>query len=68
MAIAAFKNGNFTEQIISPCGACRQVLAETEKRYNSPIELILYSTNESVIISSAADLLPLSFSYGIMEQ
>ena len=68
MAIAAFKNGNFTEQIISPCGACRQVLAETEKRYNSPIELILYSTNESVIISSAADLLQLSFSYGIMEQ
>ncbi|NCC98674.1 MAG: cytidine deaminase [Bacteroidia bacterium] len=68
MAIAAINNGSFTEQIITPCGACRQVFAEMEKRYKSPIELILYSTNESVLVNSAADLLPLSFSYGIMEQ
>lgn len=67
MAIAAFNNSSFTEQIISPCGSCRQVLAEMEKRYNSPIELILYSTNSFVLVQSASDLLPLSFSDRIME-
>ena len=33
MAIAARSEKGFTERPITPCGACRQVLAETERRF-----------------------------------
>ncbi len=46
----------------APCGACRQVLCETEFRFGSPIELILQGeTGEIFKFHSAKDLLPLSF-------
>ena len=61
MAIAAFHNGDFKEEAISPCGSCRQVLLETEIRFNKDIEIILYGKKEILIIKSIKDLLPLSF-------
>ncbi len=61
MAITAFHNGNFLENITAPCGACRQVMLETEIRFNQPIKLILYGTKRILIIHSVKDLLPLSF-------
>ena len=30
IAIAAWSNGKFTDDVITPCGGCRQVLLETE--------------------------------------
>lgn len=51
-----------TETILSPCGSCRQVMVETEKRQNSPFRVILVSQNNKTIITkSAASLLPLAF-------
>ncbi len=61
LAIACYNNGRFTPQPGSPCGACRQVMIETEHRYGQPMEVILYGENETYIFSSAADLLPLIF-------
>lgn len=62
LAIAAIdENGNFTEDPISPCGSCRQVMIETEKRYNQKIKTILYGTKEIFAVDSAQTLLPLSF-------
>ena len=50
------------ETILSPCGGCRQVMVETEKRQEQPYRVILVSQNNATIIfSSAASLLPLSF-------
>lgn len=47
---------------ISPCGMCRQSLAEYEEHTGQPIRLILSGMNGEVyIIKSAGDLLPLSF-------
>ncbi|MDD4800450.1 MAG: cytidine deaminase, partial [Proteiniphilum sp.] len=43
IAIAAFHKGAFTTDVITPCGACRQVLLETEKRFKSPIKVLMYS-------------------------
>ncbi|MCL2651021.1 MAG: cytidine deaminase [Candidatus Azobacteroides sp.] len=62
IAIAACFNGDYTENI-SPCGACRQVLQETEARYHSPIRVLLYGKEEIYIVESIKDLLPLSFSF-----
>lgn len=54
-------DGNFTGRPISPCGACRQVLSESEDRSKSPIKVMLYGTDGIYIINSVKDLLPVSF-------
>src|SRR5574344_2148603 len=46
---------------ITPCGACRQVLIETETRQQKNIKIYLAGANTIYSIDSAADLLPLSF-------
>jgi len=47
---------------ISPCGMCRQTLAEYEERVSQPIRLILSGLEGKVyILKSASSLLPLSF-------
>ncbi len=61
LAIAAYTNGAFLEQPITPCGACRQVLLEAENRYAEGMKVILYGTTEIYIIDNAKSLLPLSF-------
>jgi cytidine deaminase len=47
---------------VPPCGACRQVIFESEYRYQSPIELILQGDNGQVfVVASIKDILPLTF-------
>lgn len=53
--------GQFTRMPISPCGACRQVMLETEHRFRTPMRVILYGTDGIYIIPSARDLLPVGF-------
>ena len=48
---------------ISPCGACRQVMIETEKRFGKPIKLLLCGAEEVYVCESASSLLPLSFDF-----
>lgn len=60
-------NGEFTEMPVSPCGACRQVLVETEQRFNTPMRVLLYGTEGIYAVSSARDLLPVCFdSYSLI--
>ena len=62
MAIAARRQESPTFQpFISPCGACRQVMAETEQRFNAPMKVMLCGNEKIYVIRSAMDLLPLSF-------
>ena len=59
--VARDTKGQFTERPIAPCGACRQVLVETETRYNQKMQIMLYGTEGIYFIGSARDLLPVSF-------
>ena len=61
IAIAANHKGSFTEDVITPCGACRQVLLETENRFHSPMKVLMYSEKGVYAMESIRDLLPLSF-------
>jgi cytidine deaminase len=61
LAVAAYTEGDFLDRPISPCGACRQVMLETEMRSNQPVKIILYGKKEIFIIESIKDLLPLAF-------
>ena len=53
--------GSFTPRPISPCGACRQVMSETEDRQHAPMRVYLYGTDGTYIVQSAKDTLPISF-------
>ena len=61
LAIAAQTGGEFIEHPTAPCGACRQVILETEERYRYPIRIYLYGTDEVYIVESIRSLLPLCF-------
>lgn len=61
LAIAAQTGGKFIEHPTAPCGACRQVILETEERYRHPIRIYLYGTDEVYIVDSIVSLLPLCF-------
>ncbi len=61
LAIACYTNGHFTPYPGSPCGSCRQVMIETEHRYNTPMQILLYGDEYIYLFDNAQDLLPLSF-------
>ena len=50
-----------TEGILSPCGACRQVMLETENRYGKPMRVLLCGAEEVIVVESAKSLLPFAF-------
>jgi len=62
IAITA-KSKNFDVNYpVSPCGACRQVMAEYEKKGNKPLRVILKGEKGKIIvISDVSGLLPFAF-------
>lgn len=64
IAIAAVQNGDFTENVITPCGECCQVLVEMEKRFGHKITIYLYGKKETKTLESAKELLPFAFELG----
>lgn len=68
IAIAAQSNGTFTTNPISPCGACRQVMLETEQRFGTPIRIILYGSETICVIEGGVrELLPLMFDASMLK-
>lgn len=50
------------DTILSPCGGCRQVMAETQMRQGESYRVILVCQNDvTIIFNSALDFLPLAF-------
>jgi cytidine deaminase len=63
LAIAARgTDGELTEEPTGPCGACRQVIIESETRADSPIRILLYSKKYVYVIDGIRPLMPLTFS------
>ncbi|MGB4415571.1 MAG: cytidine deaminase [Paludibacter sp.] len=61
LAIAAFTKGSFLADPVTPCGSCRQVLLETETRFEKDITILLYGTEYVYKINNVKQLLPLCF-------
>lgn len=67
LAIAARTERDFIETPIPPCGACRQVILETEKRFGNSIRILLYGKSCVYLVEGIGSLLPLSFDASAME-
>jgi cytidine deaminase len=61
IAIASMTEAGYTDAFPSPCGNCRQVIAEEESRIGSQIKIILSGKNKTAIIDGISNLLPLQF-------
>lgn len=61
LAVAARQNGSFSDREVCPCGACAQVLLDTERRQQSPIRIIMTGERSSTILPEAKRLLPFAF-------
>ncbi len=61
MAIVAFNKDEMTDLATPPCGACRQVMIETEMRFGKPIKVILAGKSNILVFKNVRELLPLSF-------
>jgi len=62
IAIAAITEEGLTAESVSPCGNCRQVIAEEETRTGKQIRIILSGKNKIQVLESIGPLLPLQFS------
>jgi cytidine deaminase len=62
IAIAALTESGLTDEPVTPCGNCRQVIAEEEARSGSRIRIILAGKKKTIILESIRSLLPLQFS------
>jgi cytidine deaminase len=61
MAISAMTNDGITDYPVTPCGNCRQVIAEEESRTGNQIRIILSGKSKTLIIDGVSNLLPLQF-------
>jgi cytidine deaminase len=62
LAIAAETGGSFLQEPITPCGACCQVLSESEHRAGTPIDIYLYGEAHVFHLRGVRSLLPFAFS------
>lgn len=46
-----------------PCGICRQVLSDTEKRQGSPIRIIMAGDDSATVVTGAECLIPFTFKF-----
>ena len=68
LVIAARSEAGELARPIPPCGACRQVILEVEKRYSRTIRIILFGTHESYLVEDGVKaLLPLCFDADFLE-
>ena len=61
IAIAAVKDGKLCSLPASPCGACRQVMAEYQTRAGKEMRIILAGAEKTLVFDRVDDLLPLIF-------
>jgi len=61
VAVAAFHNRDFTDDVCTPCGACRQVFAEIESRFGNNIRILMCGKTKIYEVDSIKRLLPLQF-------
>ncbi len=63
MVLAAFDKGQLTNSPVYPCGACRQVMMETQDRFKQDYEVWMLGKDKLHMVRSIDPLLPLKFNW-----
>lgn len=63
LLICAETDKGIVEKPVTPCGACRQVIAEKQRQQGKPIVILLAGKDVVYRIDNALNLLPLSFEF-----
>ena len=61
IAIAAGQNGKLIDKPVTPCGACRQVMAQYQTKSGLPMSVLLVGADRVLKFEKVDDLLPLIF-------
>lgn len=61
IAITAFESGEMVDMPTYPCGACRQVMIESQKRAGKNIKVIIGGKKRIEVFKSVSSLLPFVF-------
>ena len=61
IAIAASKDGELCSMPATPCGACRQVMAEYQTRSGKNMKIILAGSDKIMEFDKVDDILPFIF-------
>ena len=61
LAIAASQEGSLLETPVTPCGACRQVMAQYQTKSGRPMAILLIGAEKIWKFEKVQDLLPLIF-------
>jgi cytidine deaminase len=61
LAVTAKNKNGYVMNPVSPCGACRQALLETESRFKNSIRIILEGKNKIQVFEGVENLLPFAF-------
>jgi cytidine deaminase len=62
IAIVAFSDDFVVEGPVTPCGSCRQVMAETEMRFQNKIKLIMQGDYSKIYVADEVNqILPMMF-------
>lgn len=61
IAIAASQNGELCAKPVTPCGACRQVMAQYQTKSGRPMRVILVGAEKILRFDRIDDILPLIF-------
>jgi cytidine deaminase len=67
LAVAAYTSESLTKEPVSPCGNCRQTIAEEEYRNNCEIKVILVGESKIIVVDRGGDLLPLQFTRNFLK-
>ena len=62
LVVTARNKNGIVKDPVTPCGACRQAILETEVRFGKPIRIILDGQNKILVFEGIGSLLPFSFS------
>lgn len=61
IAITALKDGKQCKLPTYPCGACRQVMVESQKRAGNNIKIIFGGSETTQVVNSVEGILPFAF-------